>query len=163
MSEVQIRRARKEDAAALAQIHLENCRYYAELDPEAFQVPTEDGLVEWFGSFLEGSDNADELNLVAEVRGEVTGMLEARLESPVGSAERQLARELQETRLFVDFVGVRPDQWRSGVGSLLMEAAEDWGRSRGATIAALDTYMRSPVSVPFYEEGLGYQRHSINL
>lgn len=160
---IRIRPPRKDDAEALAEIHLENCRFYSELDPDAFQVPREEGLVEWFASFLEEASGEDELTLVAEVEGEVVGMLEGRIERPAESADRQLARELAEKRLFVSFVGVLRQQWRSGVGSELMGAAEEWGRRRGATVAALDTYIGSPVSVPFYEQRLGYRRHSINL
>ena len=45
----------------------------------------------------------------------------------------------------------------------LMDAAEAWGRSHGATLALLDTYVHSEVSVPFYEHGLGYVRHSLHF
>ena len=38
---------------------------------------------------------------------------------------------------------------------------EAWGRDRGAEMARLDTYAGSPVSVPFYEQRMGYQRRSI--
>ncbi len=37
-----------------------------------------------------------------------------------------------------------------------MEAAERWGRHNGAAIALRDTYADSPLSVPFYEQHLGY-------
>jgi hypothetical protein len=30
-----------------------------------------------------------------------------------------------------------------------------------ARVARLDTYARSPVSVPFYQSGMGYERRSI--
>ncbi len=43
-----------------------------------------------------------------------------------------------------------------------MEAAERWGRGRGAAIALLDTY-DSPLSVPFYERHLGYSRRAVRL
>jgi GNAT superfamily N-acetyltransferase len=41
-----------------------------------------------------------------------------------------------------------------------MEAAESWARDRGAVLVALDTWIDSPLSVPFYE-ALGYDRRSI--
>jgi GNAT superfamily N-acetyltransferase len=47
------------------------------------------------------------------------------------------------------------------VGTRLVEAAEEWGRRRGATIAFLDTWVDSPSSVPFWEEGMVYARRSI--
>ena len=49
-----------------------------------------------------------------------------------------------------------------GEGSqALLTAAEAWGRDRGAEVVRLDTYADSPVSVPFYEQRMGYQRRSI--
>jgi hypothetical protein len=42
-----------------------------------------------------------------------------------------------------------------------MRAAESWGRDRGARVARLGTYAHSPVSVPFYENRMGYQRRAI--
>lgn len=162
MGGVAIRPARESDAAALAEIHSECCRYYAEMDPDAFQVPNEDGLVEWFASFLRQPPKENELSLVAELDGHVVGSLEARLEEPMETADRQMLRELGETRLFVNAMGVHPAHWRSGVGTALMHTAEEWAKQRGATRSGLDTYMDSPVSVPFYEK-LGYERHSINF
>ncbi len=43
----------------------------------------------------------------------------------------------------------------------LLTAAESWGRDCGASAVSLDTYAHSPVSVPFYERHMGYQRRSI--
>jgi hypothetical protein len=42
-----------------------------------------------------------------------------------------------------------------------MEAVERWGRDRGATLVTLDTWVGSPLSVPFYERRMGYHRASI--
>jgi GNAT superfamily N-acetyltransferase len=61
----------------------------------------------------------------------------------------------------VDALLIDRDQWRHGAGTVLLEAAEAWGRDRGAQVARLDTYAHSPVSVPFYEDRMGYQRRSI--
>jgi hypothetical protein len=36
-----------------------------------------------------------------------------------------------------------------------MQAIERWARARGAVCAMLDTYAASPLSVPFYERGMG--------
>jgi GNAT superfamily N-acetyltransferase len=50
---------------------------------------------------------------------------------------------------------------RRGVGARLLAAAEEWGRARGDVRAVLTTYHASPLSVPFYEQGMGYERRSI--
>jgi GNAT superfamily N-acetyltransferase len=64
-------------------------------------------------------------------------------------------------RLVVDALVVQQEHWRHGAGGALLDAAETWGRSRGAHVARLDTYIGSPVSVPFYEDRMGYERRAI--
>jgi ribosomal protein S18 acetylase RimI-like enzyme len=138
MSGITLRPPRIADAGALARIWVGVCRYYAEMDPEAFQVPKEDGLVEWFVGFLGEPSPTDGLSLVAEIDGEVVGSIEARLIHPIEGAERQLLRELGDKRLSIETLTVERDHWqtRSGVGSALMEAAEAWAKERGATRSA---------------------------
>jgi GNAT superfamily N-acetyltransferase len=58
-------------------------------------------------------------------------------------------------------VGWLAARLRHGVGGALLDAAETWGRSRGARVARLDTYVGSPVAVPFYDDRMGYERRSI--
>jgi hypothetical protein len=41
-----------------------------------------------------------------------------------------------------------------------MAAAEGWLKDHGARVVTLDTLMRSPESVPFYDS-IGYERVSI--
>jgi len=52
---------------------------------------------------------------------------------------------------------------RQGVGARLMAALENWGRERGATVALLDTYPESALSLPFFQERMGYRRRSVRL
>ena len=87
--------------------------------------------------------------------------ISARLERPAEDAERQLLRYLAEVRIYVDALGVVQAHRRRGVGTRLMGAIERWARERGAVCAMLDTYAASPLSVPFYERGMGYRRRSI--
>jgi GNAT superfamily N-acetyltransferase len=157
---VTVRPARPGDGAAIAQVWLSTAAYYADLDPGHFQVPGAEGLAQGWEEEL-GHNNGDSLRLVAEAGGSVIGWLSARIELPEDSAARQLTREHGWTRLAVDALLIDRDQWRHGAGTALLEAAEAWGRDRGAQVARLDTYAHSPVSVPFYEDRMGYQRRSI--
>lgn len=108
-----------------------------------------------------GRDAKTSLRLVAEADGAVVGWLSARIELPEDEAETQITREQGWTRLAVDALIVDRQRWRHGAGTALMEAAEAWGRRHGAQIARLSTHADSPVSVPFYEDRMGYQRRSI--
>lgn len=157
---VTIRLARRGDGAGIARAWLSSAAYYARLDPEHFQVPRAVGLAEgWDDQLGQGGD--DSLQLVAESGGRVIGWLSARIEPPGEEAAGQLTREHGWTRLVVDALIVDRDHWRQGAGTRLLEVAEAWGRDRGAQVARLDTYAHSPVSVPFYEDRMGYHRRSI--
>ena len=161
MEPIVIRPPRASDAAELARNWIEVAQYYVELDPEAFRVPSTDGLVEFFEESLERPRSEDAMWLVAEVDGQVVGDVSAHLERPAEDAERQLLRYLGEVRIYVDALGVVQAYRRRGVGMRLMRAIERWARERGAVCAMLDTYAASPLSVPFYERGMGYRRRSI--
>jgi GNAT superfamily N-acetyltransferase len=157
---VAVRPLRPGDGAALSRVWLSAAAYYADLDPEHFQVPQAEGLAERWDSQLTRHDDAS-LDLVAELDGQVVGWLWAKVEPPRQNASTQIVRELGWTRLEVVSLFVDRDHWRSGAGTALLEAAEAWGRVRGARVARLDTYADSPVAVPFYQEHMGYQRRSI--
>jgi GNAT superfamily N-acetyltransferase len=148
----------------MARVWLSAGAYYASLDPALFQVPSTNGLAESFEADIGAtSESSDTLRLVAEQDGQVAGWLTARLAQPAASAAHQLVRELGWIRLMVDALVVDQAQWRHGTGTALLEAAESWGRDRGARMVRLDTYVHSPVSVPFYERHMGYQRRSIHF
>jgi GNAT superfamily N-acetyltransferase len=161
MERIVIRPARASDAADLARNWIEVAQHYVELDPQAFRVPSTDGLVEFFEESLKRPRSDDSVWLVAEVDGRVVGDISARLERPAEDAERQLLRYLAEVRIYIDALGVVQAHRRRGVGTRLMGAIERWARQRGAVCAMLDTYAASPLSVPFYERRMGYRRRSI--
>jgi len=161
MGEISVRSPHNNDAPDLARIWRETCAYYAEIDGDSFHVPPAEGLVEWLEGFIHAPANDTELMLVADLDGAVAGMIDASLHEASDDAVYQMLRELGETRLFVNNLVVDRRYWRAGVGSALMKAAEQWAKDKGAASAGLDTYVGSPVSVPFYERRLGYKRRSI--
>ena len=161
MVDVVIRPPRRDDGADLARVHLDACRYYHDLDPDAFQVPATDGLADWFEASARRDQDPETLRLVAVVDGTVVGIVVAHLESPHPEADKQLPRDLGRIRLHVDALSVGESARRSGVATQLMRAAEEWGRRHGATVALLETYGASPLSVPFYEQRMGYDRHAV--
>jgi len=156
-----IRAARADDAAALARMHRDVGRYYAELAPADFRIPDEAGLVEYCRADLVAGD--DRLWLVAELGGEAVGMLFARLEPPLPEARFEVNATLDETRLHIDYLVTGVRHRRRGVATALVLAAERWGRERGATTASADTYAASPVSAPFWQRRMGYRTRSLVL
>jgi GNAT superfamily N-acetyltransferase len=161
MESLVVRPARPGDGADLARSWIDGARHYAELDADAFQVPATDGLAAWFEELLRRPRSEDAVWLVAEVDGRVVGDVSARLERPTEDAARQLLRDLGRVRLYVDALAVEEAYRRRGVGARLMHVVEEWGQDKGAVRSLLTTYHASPLSVPFYEQRMGYTRRSI--
>jgi GNAT superfamily N-acetyltransferase len=160
--EVQIRPAGVADAGGLADLWVEIGVHLVSQDSDAFQVPAADGLREFFVGLLDRGPSRDRSWLVAELEGELVGQVQAHLEAPVASAAFQVQRNLGETRLVVDALAVTAGARRRGVGRALMSAVESWGTTRGATHVVLDTFARSPLSLPFYER-LGFDHVAVVL
>ncbi len=159
---IEVRRARAGDGEAIARIHADMADHYAELAPEHFRRPALNGYAAVVDAEL-AEVKATELELVAEVDGQVVASLYALLIAPVDGAERAIAADLSSTRLRIEYLATAAGHRRSGAGSALVEAAEAWGREQGATVAETTTYHRSPLSVPFWTQRAGYEERSINL
>ena len=141
MEEISVREAQPADADALARVHADVARYYDERGPHYFD---------------EG-----QLRLVAEVEGEVVGALTARLLEPVTVGGD--ARGESEKRLRIDYLATAPASRRAGIGTRLVEAAESWGRRVGATIAETTAFRGSALSIPFWEDRMGYEELPMSL
>jgi GNAT superfamily N-acetyltransferase len=130
-----IRPAQPGDGQGLAQVWSDTAAYYVALDPDRFQVPAADGLADWFEARWVRPLADHQFARVADVGGQVVGLVDAVLEEPLDSAPRQVLRELAWRRLLVNALVVRTDFWRRGIGRQLLGAAEAWGRERGARVA----------------------------
>ena len=156
-----IREYRDGDAPGIVEISRANARFYVRFAPDYFKTPDEDGFVELIESDGGWREAPENLVLVAEVDGEVAGYLEATVQPPLETARWQAQRDLAKTRLAITFVGTADAYKRKGVATRLVETAEAWGRSKGAAVAICDTYVDSPLSVPFWERRMGYTRRAV--
>jgi GNAT superfamily N-acetyltransferase len=141
MEEISVREAQPADAEALARVHADVARYYDERGPHYFD---------------EG-----QLRLVAEVEGEVVGALTARVLEPV-TAGRGATGDA-EKRLRIDYLATAASSRRAGIGTRLVQAAESWGRRVGATIAETTAFRGSALSIPFWEDRMGYEELPMSL
>jgi GNAT superfamily N-acetyltransferase len=156
-----VRAARPGDGAGCAAVWADIGRHLEELDPELGREPDAAGLAEWFEQGLADDRPASALWLIAIRDGQLAGFVSGAVEPPPATARWQLQRDLAVPRLVVGVLAVRGDQRRSGVGTALMTAIEAAGRGLGAAVALLDTNLRSPLSVPFYEQRMGYARRAV--
>jgi GNAT superfamily N-acetyltransferase len=159
---VEIRDARPGDGEALAAMWSEEGRYYAALDPDAFQVPTEDGIVEWIEELL-ARPREDFRHLVAELEGQVAGYVLVRIQPAADPERRQIVREIGERRAVIEALGTAEAFQQRGVATALVEAAEEWAGEQGAVRVWTWTYIDSPLSVPFWERRMRYRRREVKL
>jgi GNAT superfamily N-acetyltransferase len=158
-----VRSVRRGDGPGCARAWLDAGRHYAVIIPDIIQEPAADGLAEWFEGLIAAPRSDDERWLVAVDGLDVVGSIGATLRRPHPQARWQIQRDLSTTRLSIDVLVVAETHRRRGVGTLLMAAAEEWGRQQGATVAVTDTNLRSEMSVPFYEQRMGYARQAVIL
>ena len=156
-----IREFRAGDGEGVARMIQENAAYYADLAPDYFKQPDEQGLVDFIENDSEWRVSPDNLCRVAEVDGEVAGLIEATIQQPMDTARWQTQRDLSAPRLFIGFVQTADRFKRLGVATGLVAAAEEWGREKGALVAICDTYIDSPLSVPFWEHRMSYEMRAI--
>lgn len=162
VTDILIRLSRPGDGAACARLWREIGSLFAAMNPRTFQVPAEEGLAEWFEEInAVYRDDDDKVLLVAETDGVLVGTVAASLHEPLDTAARQVQTDLARRRLHVDGLAVTGARRRGGVGSALMRAVEQWGRSRGAEVIILETETNNPMSVPFYERRMGFSAEAV--
>jgi GNAT superfamily N-acetyltransferase len=160
--DLRIRAPRVGDGAGLARSWLDAATYYTALNADLFQVPVVDGLAASLEAWALDTMGHTFIH-VADWDGQVVGFIGATIHQPLPTPNHELMRNSGRVRLVINVLVVQTIYWRQGAGTQLLTAAEVWGKSHGAVIALVDTYIDSPVSVPFYEQRMGYQRQTLRF
>jgi len=125
MADVIIRPSTPSDAAALGELGALLVRSHHEFDPQRFMRPSPN-IEQGYGRFLTSQLGRDDaIVMVAEQEGEITGYVYATLED-------RSWRELRDACGYIEDIVVRDSARRGGVATMLMNAAMEWLRSRGA-------------------------------
>src|SRR5262245_27698489 len=94
------------------------------------------------GAIAETIGAEDSAMLVAEHRTELLGFC---------SAYMELNSVRYGSRCWVEYLAVSPEHRSAGIGKLLLDAAKDWARERGATHLELDSGLARTEAHRFYE------------
>jgi GNAT superfamily N-acetyltransferase len=148
-AEISVREALPGDADALELVHAEVAQYYGQGAPRPSEEPSAAG--------------GPALRLVAEVDGEIVGVLAARVTGDELDNSHGSDPQPAEKRLLISYLATAADRRRTGIGTRLVEAAEEWGRQSGAAVAETTTFQGSPLSVPFWEDRMGYEELATSL
>lgn len=131
---MKVRPAQPGDDAALERLHGDAGADFAALSPAE----------------LRHRDGADVLRLVADVDGDLAGALVA-----------HVVAQDHDTLLRIDSLVTAEAHRGRGYAAQLVEAAEAWGRERGATLA--ETWAQDRRGVPFWKGRLAYAERAVNL
>ena len=152
---MQIRPATPADVPALGRLGAHLMRVHHDFDPQRFLSPgsnPEEGYAWFLGRQLEEPDS---VVLVAEHEEQIVGYVYAGIE-PLSW------RELRDEAGFVHDIVVAPGSTRQGAGKLLLAAALDWLRGRGAARAMLWTAQQNESAQRLFE-GAGFRRTMIEM
>jgi len=155
VSDVTIRRASRDDVAALGRLGAMLLRAHYDFDRQRFIAPGDD-TESGYGWFL-GTQLRDEdaVVFVAERDQRIIGYVYAALEP-------QSWKELRDAAGFIHDVAVDEGERRTGAATALIDAAIEWLRGRGAPRVMLWTAERNAGAQRLFER-LGFRRTMIEM
>lgn len=140
---VTVRRARPEDASAIAKLALELFAQHREYDPERFaDLGSIEGAERYYGSRTTASEA---IVFVAEIRAGVIGFVYAEFEE-INYAE------LLESAVWIHDLFVTETARRTGTGNALIEAVAEVGKHIGANKLVLSAAAKNETARRFFEE-----------
>jgi ribosomal protein S18 acetylase RimI-like enzyme len=153
---IAIRPAVSQDAAGITQTYLESAEYHAGLDSARYGIPQAEEILERYrqGQQHPSDAHGEAITLVAELGSEIVGFVDARLTRSPDPMHREMLY------CFIVEIAVSNRHQAQGIGRLLLQAAEDWGRSQGADLASLEYLVANQRASRLYER-LGYRPASI--
>jgi GNAT superfamily N-acetyltransferase len=149
---ITIRPVVSEDADAIARTFLESAEYHARLDAERYSPPTIEMISARYREGRQHLSDADAvgITLVAELAGDIVGFIDARLEQSPDPMHREIIY------CHVAEFAVSSRFQNQGIGTQLLQAAEDWGRRQGAELASLEYHVANKRASVFYGQRMGY-------
>ena len=155
MAPVRIRAATPVDAEGITRVYLESAEHHAAIDPARYYVPGADTILERYRTGEQHPRNGREcITLVAEIDGRIAGFLDARIERPFDPMHRPMVY------CYVAEIAVSAGRRSQGIGRQLMQAAEQWGREKGANVVSLEYNSKNPRAAAFYER-IGYETATV--
>jgi ribosomal protein S18 acetylase RimI-like enzyme len=149
---VTIRLAVAADADGIARTFLESAAYHACLDPDRYSAPAIDRIS---ARYRDGKQHPPyaagiSITLVAELKGELVGFIDARLEQSPDPVHRDIVY------CHIAEIAVNSHHQSQGIGGRLLRAAENWGRLQGAEFASLEYHIANTRAGSFYQKRMGY-------
>ncbi|MFG1879358.1 GNAT family N-acetyltransferase [Sphaerisporangium sp. NPDC049003] len=150
-----IRAADRGDVPSLVHLRLANAERHVQLDPVIYRVPDSEAVRRHFEEMLSAEPKM--MILIAEVAGEVVGMVEVVLLAD------PLDHQIIHPRRAAEIHTVVLDEHRGkGVGSALVVAAEQAAAERGVSILYAGIFAPNKEAIRFYSSA-GFGAHGTLL
>lgn len=155
IDKLKIRKAIEADYKSVNLLYYNTYSLYHQNIPKSYKETPSNILPR--GTFLNIIDDKNCLMLVAEYEGKVVGVLYANIES---ADDDEVTYGYH--RVSIDEVSIDPDYRSMGIGSKLMQEAENWARQNNISDLTTLAYTFNDRAVRFYENN-GYEPYSIKL
>jgi ribosomal protein S18 acetylase RimI-like enzyme len=146
--EVKVRRATNGDYSAVCEMFDELDAMHRDNLPHVFQKPG--GVAREQGYYLGLIADENVGFFVASSDGELVGFVHAFVKDTPA-----IPVLVRRRYVVVDAVVVRSGLQNQGIGSILMDKAQEWALAKGATAIELNVYEFNEAAIAFYER-LGY-------
>jgi len=152
---ITIRKATEKDYSAINSLYYETYSLYYKNIPESYKKTPENVLPK--GTFLNMIEHDESLVIVAENKETVIGMLYAIIEKDEGDKWSNPYR-----RVSIEEISVLPIFARQGIGSMLMQKAENWTKEKKINDLTALVYDFNKTALAFYEKN-SYKPYSIQM
>jgi GNAT superfamily N-acetyltransferase len=152
-----IRPARTDDIPGLIRLRLANAQRHIDLDPSSYRRPDTSAVRQYFQDALIGPATTTSLILVAEVSGEVAGMVEVVVAPDPPDHQILIPRRTAQIHTVV------LDGYRGqGIGKALVSAAQQRATGLGVSLLIAPIFAPNENAISFYS-GAGFARHGVLL
>lgn len=150
-----IRPAHSDDLPALVRLRLANAQRHIDLDPSIHRLPDAAAVRQYFSDTL--NNPAGPPILVAEVSGEVAGMVELVIAPPAPDHQILTPRRTAQIHTVI-----LPDYRGMGIGTALVHAAEEQAAGYGVSLLIAPIFAPNASAVNFYTAA-GFTVHGVLL
>jgi GNAT superfamily N-acetyltransferase len=144
MKRAEVRPAILTDVESLVELRVANAEAHLALDPAIYRLPEVEAVRRHFVAVLTESSRRHAV-LVAEMAGRVVGMVEV-LRSP-DPPDHQILRPQPSAQVHTVVIS---DARGGGIGSALLNAAEQWAAAAGITFLSAGIHHQNAGAVQFY-------------
>jgi ribosomal protein S18 acetylase RimI-like enzyme len=152
-TKVHVRPAVSSDADGIALVFIESAVHHARLAPDRYTIPAMESISARYRTGQQDGTHLPTGNVtfVAELRGDIVGFVDARLDRSPDPMHRDLLY------CHIGEIAVSAEHQSRGIGGRLLRAAEDWGRHSGAEFAYLEYHADNLRAGAFYQQRMGYR------